>query len=106
MKKPTPLLPQPLKHIMVHKDNAAAPIITGRSGNFLSRLCTGLMPAIGNNRKASAIQPSDPPRKGFALCAVCWLMVWMVMVTGVAPLPAGIVAGEKATVALKVRASG
>jgi hypothetical protein len=57
------------------------------------------MPAIGGNRKASAIEPSGPPRKGFALCAVCWLTVWMVMMTGVDPVAAGRVAGEKVAVA-------
>jgi hypothetical protein len=62
---------------MPSNDNATA-------ANFRSRLRTGLMPAIGSKRKASAIDPSGPPRKGFALCAVWWLTVWMVMVTGVA----------------------
>jgi hypothetical protein len=48
-----------------------------------------------------------------SLCAVCGLIVWMVMVTGVGSLPAGIVAGEKVAVApagkpvaLKASASG
>jgi hypothetical protein len=45
------------------------------------------MPAIASNRKASAIDPSGSLRKGFALCAVCWLTVWMVMVTGVDHCP-------------------
>jgi hypothetical protein len=65
---------------MPSNDNATA-------ANFRSRLRTGLMPAIGSKRKASAIDPSGPPRKGFALCAVWWLTVWMVMVTGVDRCP-------------------
>ncbi len=109
LKKPP--LPQPLKHAIAPNDNAAAASTTGRPGIFRSRLRTRLMPAIGSSSKATAIVPSDPP--GFASRAVCGLMVWMVMVTGVAPLPAGIVAGEKVAVApagkpvaLKVTASG
>jgi hypothetical protein len=77
-----PLL-QPLKHTKTPNDNPAAASTSGKPGNFLSRLRTGLMPAIGSNSNASAIAPGGPPGKGIAPCAVGWLTVWTVMVTAV-----------------------
>ena len=106
-----PPLPHPLMQTRAPKDNAAAASATGRPGIARSRLRIGLMAAIGSSSKARAIAPGGPP--AISPCAVCWLTVWMVMVTGVDPLPAGTVAGEKVTVApvgkpvaLRVSASG
>src|SRR5258708_34051669 len=71
------------------------------------------MPASGSSRKPRATGAQGPPERGFSLCAVWLLLVWMVSVTDVAAPPAGIVAGEKVAVApegnpdaLKVTASG
>ena len=59
---------------------------------------TDFMPASGNRRNPRATGAKGPPEEVFSLRAV-WLLVWMVRVTDVAPLPAGMVAGEKVAVA-------
>jgi hypothetical protein len=57
------------------------------------------MPASGSRRNASATGANGLREEGFSLRAVWLLLVWIVSVTDVAALPAGMVAGEKVAVA-------
>jgi hypothetical protein len=54
-----PLL-QPLKHTKTPNDNPAAASTSGKPGNFLSRLRTGLMPAIGSNSNLKVLVIARP----------------------------------------------
>jgi hypothetical protein len=84
-----------------------------RRGICRIRMRTDFMPANGSSKNPSATGANGPPEKSLSLRAVWLLLVRIVSVTGVAALPAGIVAGEKVAVApggrpvaLKVNASG
>jgi hypothetical protein len=71
------------------------------------------MPANGSRKNPGATGANGLTEEGFSLRAVWLLLVQMVSMTGVAPLPATIVDGEKVAVApggrpvaLKVSVSG
>jgi len=93
------LSPQPLNPNKAPRDRTVAASATARRGICRSRLRTVFMPANGSSKNPSTTGGKGPPEKGFSLRAVWLLLVWMVSVTGVAALPAGMVEGEKVAVA-------
>jgi hypothetical protein len=66
-------------------------------GIFPRRFRSPTRPSIGSNSIPSAAGPRDPCED--PVFAACGLLVWMVMATSVAGLPAGMVEGVKVIVA-------
>ena len=93
------LPPQPLNPSTAPRDRTITASATVSRGICRSRLRTDFRPASGSSRNPSAVGANGLPKEGFSLRAVWLLLVWMVSVTGVAALPAGMVAGEKVAVA-------